>query len=220
MNYKEFKSEILTRARSASACEAQYKRAYEAKDFAALFAVIKDNFVYCCNNGIIDAPLLEQVREDADKCDVWLNVNASSGFLLAYDSATVKATGSATVKATGSATVKAYDSATVKAYDSATVKTYDSATVEAYDSATVEAYGSATVKAYDSATVKATDSATVEATGSATVKAYGSATVKAYGSAYINVRSDMECKISDNAIMRYRDTNEVITTSSMQHRTI
>ena len=132
MNYKEFKSEILTRARSASACEAQYKRAYEAKDFAALFAVIKDNFVYCCNNGIIDAPLLEQVREDADKCDVWLNVNASSGFLLAY----------------------------------------------------------------------------------------GSATVKAYGSAYINVRSDMECKISENAIMRYRDTNEVITTSSMQHRTI
>ena len=172
MNYKEFKSEILTRARSASACEAQYKRAYEAKDFAALFAVIKDNFVYCCNNGIIDAPLLEQVREDADKCDVWLNVNASSGFLLATDSATVKAT--------GSATVKAYDSATVKAYASATVKTYDSATVEAYDSATVEAYGSA----------------------------------------YINVRSDMECKISDNAIMRYRDTNEVITTSSMQHRTI
>ena len=196
MNYKEFKSEILTRARSASACEAQYKRAYEAKDFAALFAVIKDNFVYCCNNGIIDAPLLEQVREDADKCDVWLNVNASSGFLLAYGSATVKATGSATVKATDSATVKAYDSATVEAYGSATVKAYDSATVKAYDSATVKTYDSATVEAYDSATVEA------------------------YGSAYINVRSDMECKISDNAIMRYRDTNEVITTSSMQHRTI
>ena len=72
----------------------------------------------------------------------------------------------------------------------------------ATDSATVEAYGSATVEAYDSATVEAYDSATVRAYGSATVEAYDSATVRAYDSAYVNNLSSIECKISDQAIVR------------------
>ena len=152
--FEEFKAEILTRAKAASACTDQYKRAYAAHDFSELFAVIKDNFSWCCNNKVIDADMIVSVCEDAARCDVWCNVDVATGFALAT--------------------------------------------------------GTATVWAYGSATVWATGTATVRATGTATVWAYGTATVRAYGTAYINVRSDMDCKISDKAIMRCRDTDEIM----------
>ena len=87
--------------------------------------------------GVREARLLAPVE--------WATVGAyttgehtvSAGFVLASDSATVRAYGSATVRAYGSATVHAYGSATVRAYGSATVHAYDSATVHAYGSATV-----------------------------------------------------------------------------------
>ena len=144
--FEQFKAEILTRAKAVNACSGQYKRAAESKDFSELILVITDNFTYACNNKVIDAELLEQVKDDAEKCNLFVNVNVTSGFLLA----------------SGSATVRASDSATVEASDSATVEAYDSATVEAS------------------------------------------------GSSYINVRSTMDCKIYEKAIMRYRDTNEII----------
>ena len=192
--FAEFKAEILKRAKAASACTEQRQRAYKSEDWPELFKVITDNWSYACNNNIIDPALIEEVKDEAAKSDVYINVTVTSGFLLASDSAIVEAS----------------DSAIVEAYGSATVMASDSATVMASDSATVEAYGSATVMASGSATVRASGSATVRAYGSATVRAYDSATVEASGSAYINVQSTMDCKISDHAIMRHRDTNEIV----------
>lgn len=153
MNFIEFKTEILRRAHDAEACKDEYKRAYNSEDFEQLITVIKDNFGWCCKEKVLTPELLESVKEDAAKFDLYCNVTTNKGYLLAW--------------------------------------------------------GSATVEAWDSATVRAS--------GSATVRAYGSATVRASGSAYINVTSTMECKISDKAIMRYRDTNQVITTNQLTH---
>ena len=61
----------------------------------------------------------------------------------------------------------------------------------------------------DNATVKAYDNATVKAYDNATVKAYGNATVEAYGNAYISSYYVIECKLSDNAIYRIRETNTI-----------
>ena len=189
--FEEFKEQILSLSKEANACKSQYERAYKSTTFAELFQVIKDNWNYACENGIITGEIIDSVKEEANKCEVWHNESVSCGYMLA--------SGSATVEAWGSATVKAWDSATVKAWDSATVK----------------ASGSATVEAWDSATVKAWDSATVRASGSATVRAWDSATVKAWDSAYINVISTMDAKISDYAIMRYGDTDEVVVVKGM-----
>ena len=187
MNFKEFKAEILSRAKMSNACSGEYERAENSNNFAQLIKVLTDNFAYACDNKIIDVELLEKVgAEICNANNLFFNCNTSIGYLLASDSATVEACGSATVRACGSATVRAYDSATVKAYDSATVR----------------ACGSATVRAYDSATVKAYDSATV--------KAFGSATVEACGSAYICSYNDIEHKLSDKSILRYYYQNKVV----------
>jgi hypothetical protein len=201
MEFKEFKSEILRRAKEASACTEQYRRACESNDFSELIQVIKDNFSFAVRRKVIDAPLIESCKEQFNANKIYCNVDVSEGFLLASGSATVEAWGSATVEASDSATVQAWGSATVKASGSATVKASDSATVKAWDSATVEAWGSATVEAWDSATVKAWDSATVEA--------WGSATVEAWGSAYITSYYIIECKLSENAIYRIRESDTV-----------
>ena len=191
--FEELKKIILERARNASACREQYGRAYRAENLEELMQVVRDNFWWACNNGVIDGDTVDAYRDEFATGKIWHNENITEGFLIASGSATVKASGSATVEASGSATVKAYGSATVEAYGSATVKAYDSATVEAYGSATVKAYGSATVKAYDSATVKA----------------YGSATVKAYDSTYVCSYTVKECQISDHALYRIMESNTI-----------
>ena len=194
MEFKEFKEEILKRAKEKEACSDEYKAAYKSVDFSELFLVISDNFNWVCEEKVIDIPLLEKLNEDIlTENRFYINKSSNNGFIMA-DSATVSAWDSATVRASGSATVSAWGSATVSASDSATVRASDSATVSASDSATVSAWGSATVRA----------------SGSATVSAWGSATVRAWGSAYIDAKNDnIEHKISDRVILRYYYSNKI-----------
>ncbi len=218
MNFKEFKTEMVSRCKSKSACTTEFKRVLDSENYKELITVLTDNFSWSCNNKIIDIELLEKVgNKTLNKYDLAINVTVIKGFLLvdsatveAWGSATVEARGSATVKARGSATVKAWDNATVEARGSATVEARGSATVEAGGNATVKAWGSATVKAWDNATVEAWGSATVEARDSATVEAGGNATVKAWDNAYINSFNTTEHKLSNKAICRYYYENKII----------
>ena len=130
--FEELKKIILERARNASACREQYGRAYRAENLEELMQVVRDNFWWACNNGVIDGDTVDAYRDEFATGKIWHNENITEGFLIASGSATVKASGSATVEASGSATVKAYDSATVEAYGSATVKAYDSTYVCSY----------------------------------------------------------------------------------------
>jgi len=141
MNFKEFKTEILKRAKASGACSGEYSRAENANDFKDLIKVLTDNFNYACQNKTINIELLEKVgAKICNENDLFFNCDTSTGYLLASDSATVRASGSATVEASGSATVRAFDSATVKAFDSATVRAFDSATVRASNSAYICSY--------------------------------------------------------------------------------
>ena len=192
-NFSEIKQEILDRARRAEACRPEYGRAYAAETLGDLCTVIKDNFNWCCRNGVIDAPLLEKYKEDFAGNEIYVNIDTERGFLLCDGNATVEAWNDSTVEACGNAKVKAYDNAKVEAYDDATMKAYDDATVKAWNDATVKAY----------------DDATVEAFGNATVEAWNNATVRAYDNAYCSSWSLIECKLSDNALYRVRSTNTV-----------
>ena len=119
MNFTEFKTEFLLRAKSADACSDEYKRAYKSESFSELLKVITDNFSYCCKNKIIDADLLNSIpTDDLKAADIHVNTSASSGWIYAYDSATVMASGSATVRAYGSATVEASGSAYINSFNS------------------------------------------------------------------------------------------------------
>ena len=131
ISFKEIKEEILKRAKESNSCTGEYKRAYKSENISELLKVVTDNFNFCCNNKVIDIPLLDNIG--ADTCaesNLFFNTNANKGYLL-VDSATVEASGSATVRAWGSATVRAWGSATVRASGSATVRASGSATVEA-----------------------------------------------------------------------------------------
>ena len=46
--------------------------------------------------------------------------------------------------------------------------------------------------------------------GNCSIEGYDNCSIEGYGNSYLNVYSNMDCKISDHAIMRYRDTNEVV----------
>jgi hypothetical protein len=201
MEFNDFKSEILRRAKEANACTAEYRRACQSNDFCELMQVIKDNFDFAVSRKVIDAPLIEANKDQFNANQIYCNVDVEHGFLLASDNATVEASDNATVKAWDNATVKAWDNATVEAWDNATVKAYNNATVKAYNNATVEAWGNATVEAWGNATVEAYNNATVEASDNATVKAFDNS----YVTSYYNIG----CKLNDNAIYRIRESNTV-----------
>ena len=208
--FNELKEEILRRAHEARACGAEYGRAYKAETLDDLMQVVRDNFRWCTDNNVIDGALIDTYKEEFNAGKIWHNESfITEGFMLATDSASVKAYGSASVKAYDSASVEATGSASVKAYGSASVKAYGSASVEATGSASVKAYGSASVKAYGSASVKAYGSASVEAYDSASVEATDSASVEATDSAYVYSFSIKECKLHNQAIYRIVDLNEV-----------
>ena len=193
LRFLELKQELLNRAHKANACKEQYSRACGAQTLEELMDVVKDNFIWAVNNGVLDGEFIDKWSVEFNDSEIWHNQSVSSGYLIAYGNATVEATGNATVRATGNATVRATGNATVEATGNATVEATDNATVEAYGNATVEATGNATVRA----------------TGNATVEAYGNATVEAYDSAYVCSWSVKECQLCDHAIYRIIESNTI-----------
>ena len=129
MTHAEILSEVLAIAKERSACTSEYRRAAESTDMASLAAVLRDNFHWCCKNGLLTPDTITRwrLRDHGIAC----NEDVSSGYCLASDNATVIASDNATVRVSGSATVEAYGSATVRACDSATVIAYDSAYIYA-----------------------------------------------------------------------------------------
>jgi len=185
--FQNFKDQILANAKTAGACNVEYKKALQSENYLELCKVLKDNFSFAIQIKVLTPEIFTQFTAELANEKIYHNINVVEGYLLAF----------------GSATVEAFGSATVKAFDSATVEAFGSATVEAFDSATVKASGSATVRAFGSATV--------EASGSATVRAFDSATVEAFGSAYILNRSISECKLSGNAICRVENEIQYVS---------
>ena len=215
-NFNEIKQEILRRAKKAGACKDEYSRAYATKTLSELSQVIKDNFYWVCNNGILTVDLIEQYKEDFAANDIYVNQNVKNGYLLCYN-ATVEAYGNAIVEAYGNTKVVAYDHVTVETYGNTSVKVYNNATVRAYNNTTVKAYSNATIEAHDSAMVKAFDHSTVETYDNVSVKAYDSsmivvfdcATVETYDNTYCTSYYTIDCKLFDHAIYRVLSTNTI-----------
>jgi hypothetical protein len=139
MEFQDFKTEIIKRAKEQSACQDEFKRACNSESFPELFKVITDNFNWACSHNIIDVDLLTAVKAEANKSNIRCNENTQSGYLLVNN---------ATVKAWGNATVEAWGNATVKAWGNATVEAWGNATVEAWGNATVKAEGNAFISSY------------------------------------------------------------------------
>lgn len=203
-NFNEIKQEILRRAKKASACKHEYGRAYAAETISELSQVIKENFDWACDHGVLTVDLIEQYKEDFSANDIYANRNVKSGYLLCSN---------ATVEAYGNTTVRAYENAVVEVYGNAKVEACENAVVVAHGNAAVVAYDNATIKACDNATVLAWDSATVEAHDYTKVDVYDTTTVEAYGNAYCTSYCPsfctIDCKLSDNAIYRDRSTNTI-----------
>lgn len=109
MDFKEFKQQILSKAKEQEACSGEYKKAYVSETFTELFKVIADNFFWCTANNVMTKELMVKVGLNiCNEHEFYLNESKSSGFIIA-DSATVEAWGSAKVRAWGSVYICAYN---------------------------------------------------------------------------------------------------------------
>lgn len=92
-----------------------------------MIEVIKDNFIWAVNHGVLDGSLIDTYSAEFNSNGIRHNENVTGGYLLATGNATVRAYGNATVRATGNATVEAYDNAYVISYDIFECKLSDNA---------------------------------------------------------------------------------------------
>ena len=117
--FQNFKDQILANAKTAGACNVEYKKALQSENYLELCKVLKDNFSFAIQIKVLTPEIFTQFTAELANEKIYHNINVVEGYLLASDSATVRAFGSATVEASGSATVRAFDSATVEAFGSA-----------------------------------------------------------------------------------------------------
>ena len=155
--FENLKQTIINFAKQSNACKDEYSRALLSNNAPEICEVIKRNWMWCYNSGLIKA-IAKDFLKVLNKNDIFYNQNTDMGFVF-VDSYVECIGGCATAYIAGYATVKdVRDSATVKGVrDSATVvNVRDSATIKfVQDSAKV-------VNVMDSATVEyVCDSATV-----------------------------------------------------------
>ena len=122
MEFNDFKNEILKRAKEAGACSGEYRRAYQSNDYSELMQVIKDNFDFAVRRNVIGPSLIETYKDQFNANQIYCNVDASSGFLLASGDATVEAWGNAYVTSYYVIECKLRDNAIYRIRESNTVR--------------------------------------------------------------------------------------------------
>ena len=94
-SFEALKEEILRRAKEALACREEYGKAYKSENYEQLMEVLRNNFLWACENGVLDAELIEIYLDEFADGKIYLNIDTSDGFLLAWGNATVEAWGNA-----------------------------------------------------------------------------------------------------------------------------
>lgn len=109
--FEEFKKIILDRAKKAAACTEQYRRAYSSESFKELTTVIRDIFFWCVENDVITGELIDEYTQEFAGGGIWHNENVTEGYMIAFGSATVKASDSVYVNTNSSIECKLSDDA-------------------------------------------------------------------------------------------------------------
>jgi hypothetical protein len=132
-NFIEIKKIVLEKAKENGACEDAYKKAYKSESMPELCEVLKDNFNWGCNHNVITPEFIEQFKDEFSENEIYVNCNVTKGYLLAWGSATVEASGSATVRAWGSAYINCKSTIKCKLSDKAIVRRWDTNTIQFCD---------------------------------------------------------------------------------------
>ena len=77
-NFEKIKSIVLKSAKENGAREPEYKNAFKSANLSELCNVLKENFNWGCNNGVITSDLLERFKDDFSQNDIWINCNVSN----------------------------------------------------------------------------------------------------------------------------------------------
>lgn len=149
-NFEEFKNEIRRRAILHGACAEQYIRFWKKTDFAGLCEVIRNNFIWCCNN-IFDKELFEVYGDILGQYAINYNKNVNSGCLMVDGRNSVKVGGNVTVYAKDETYIVSDSYSHIIARDNTIVHAYRYENIEASDNAEVDAYRGAYVIAFDDA---------------------------------------------------------------------
>ena len=210
--FNDFKIEIIKRCKEKSACKSEFTKVLESTNFNELVKVLTANFNWCCENKIIDVELLEPLNEVIIKYGLCANVKeVSNCFILLNGSSTAELYGSSTAELYDSGKAELYGSSTAILHDLSTAILHDSSRAELYDSGKAELYGSGKAKLYGSSTAKLYCSSTAEL--------YDSSTAELYDSSYAISCNNLECKLNDNAILRYYYDNKIIVSKNTKIET-
>ena len=88
--FEKLKKEILARAHKAGARKDEYGRAYGAETLDALMEVVRDNFIWCCDEDVLDGDIIDRYKAEFNAGNIWHNeAIVKDGMLLLDNSSAV-----------------------------------------------------------------------------------------------------------------------------------
>ena len=135
--FEELKKEILIRAHKAEACREQYGRAYGAETLDALMEVVRDNFNWCCNNGVLDGDIIDRYKAEFNAGKIWHNETRVTDGMLLLDNSSAELWGNSRAVLLGNSRAELRDnsSAVLRENSSAVLRDNSSAVLRDNSSA-------------------------------------------------------------------------------------
>ncbi len=214
--FEIFKTEIIKRCKEKLACEPEFKRILESKNFEQITKVLTDNFIWSCNNDIIDCELIEPLNDELKQfklcanikkvtnCFILLNgsssaeLNGSSSAVL-YDSSSAELNGSSSAVLNGSSSAVLYNSSSAVLYDSSSAVLYDSSSAVLFNSSSAVLYDSSSAELNGSSSAKLNGSSSAVLNGSSSAVLFNSSSAVLYGSSSAELNGSSSAELNGSS---------------------
>ena len=158
--FKIFKEEIIKRCKKHSACKPEFKRVLESENFEQITKVLTDNFNWSCNNGILDAELIEPLNEVLLPFNLCANISEGTNvFIILSGSSSAELSGSSSAKLFDSSSAELFDSSSAELFGSSSAELSGSSSAKLFGSSSAELFGSSSICSFNSIEHKLNDKA-------------------------------------------------------------
>ena len=191
--FEELKKEILIRAHKAEACREQYGRAYGAETLDALMEVVRDNFNWCCNNGVLDGDIIDRYKAEFNAGKIWHNETRVTDGMLLLDNSSAELWGNSSAVLLGNSSAELRDNSSAELRDNSSAELRDNSSAVLWGNSRAVLWGNSSAELWGNSSAELRDNSSAELRDNS------------YGMSY----SIKECKLHDHAIYRICETNEI-----------
>ncbi len=169
--FNELKKIILDSAKKAESCKEEYAKAYKSTNDSELLQVIKDNFIWSCDNLVLTGELIDSFKDIFNKNQIWHNESiVKDAFIILSDNSSAELFGNSSARLLGNSSARLSDNSSARLFGNSSARLFDNSSARLFDNSSAELSGNSycicnstiECRISDSAIVRRTDINTIE----------------------------------------------------------